>query len=79
MIKEVPIFCGNKCINQMLWNLVQRKGNISVEEMYRVFNMGIGMVAIVEKADATEIQERIPQRTFIIGQLTKGERKTVLV
>jgi phosphoribosylaminoimidazole synthetase len=62
-----------------LWNLVQRKGNISVEEMYRVFNMGIGMVAIVEKTHATAIQDRIPGRTFIIGQLTKGERKTVLV
>jgi phosphoribosylaminoimidazole synthetase len=62
-----------------LWNVVQRKGNITMEEMYRVFNMGIGMVAIVAKADATEIQERIPLRTFIIGQLTKGERKTVLV
>ncbi len=62
-----------------LWNLVQRKGNISVEEMYRVFNMGIGMVAIVEKTHATAIQDRIPGRAFIIGQLTKGERKTVLV
>lgn len=62
-----------------LWNLVQQKGNISTEEMYRVFNMGIGMVAIVEKSNATEIQERIPERTFIIGELTKGERKTMLV
>ncbi|HSB00986.1 MAG TPA: phosphoribosylformylglycinamidine cyclo-ligase [Anaerolineales bacterium] len=62
-----------------LWNLVQQKGNISTEEMYRVFNMGIGMVAIVDKAQAIEIQERIPQRTFIIGELTEGERKTVLV
>ena len=62
-----------------LWNLVQQKGNISTEEMYRVFNMGIGMVIIVEKSNATEIQERIPERTFIIGKLTKGERKTVLV
>ncbi len=61
-----------------LWDLVQQKGNISRDEMYRVFNMGIGMVAIVDKADATEIQERIPMRTFIIGELTKGERKTVL-
>jgi phosphoribosylformylglycinamidine cyclo-ligase/phosphoribosylamine--glycine ligase/phosphoribosylformylglycinamidine cyclo-ligase len=62
-----------------LWNLVQRKGNIAVEEMYRVFNMGIGMIAIVEKAEATDIQDRIPVRTFIIGELTKGEQKVVLV
>ncbi len=47
--------------------------------MYRVFNMGIGMVAIVEKAHASEIQERIPMRTFIIGELTKGEQKAVFV
>ncbi len=46
--------------------------------MYRVFNMGIGMVAIVEKAEATEIQERIPMRTFMIGELTKGEQKVML-
>ena len=62
-----------------LWGLVQRKGNISMEEMYRVFNMGIGMVAVVEKTIASEIQERIPQRTFIVGELTEGERKVVLV
>jgi phosphoribosylaminoimidazole (AIR) synthetase len=47
--------------------------------MYRVFNMGIGMVAIVEKTLAAEIQERIPIRTFVIGELTKGEQKVVLV
>ncbi len=62
-----------------LWNLVQQKGNISTEEMYRVFNMGIGMVAIVEKAHVTEIQERIPLRTFIIGELIQGEQKVLLV
>jgi phosphoribosylformylglycinamidine cyclo-ligase/phosphoribosylamine--glycine ligase/phosphoribosylformylglycinamidine cyclo-ligase len=62
-----------------LWKLVQQKGNIAAEEMYRVFNMGIGMVAIVDKTLATEIQERIPTRTFIVGELTQGERKVVLV
>jgi phosphoribosylaminoimidazole synthetase len=62
-----------------LWQLVQQKGNISTEEMYHVFNMGIGMVAIVEKGLATEIQERIPMRTFLIGELVKGEQKVVLV
>jgi phosphoribosylformylglycinamidine cyclo-ligase len=62
-----------------LWNLVQQKGNISTEEMYRVFNMGLGLIAIVEKSIATEIQERIPKRSFIIGELVKGEQKVVLV
>ena len=38
-----------------LWKLIQEKGNISTEEMYRVFNMGIGMIAIVDKSEVAAI------------------------
>jgi phosphoribosylformylglycinamidine cyclo-ligase len=58
--------------------LIQEKGNISTQEMYRVFNMGIGMVAIVDKSTLADFQKSIPEPTFIIGELVKGERKVVL-
>ncbi len=61
-----------------LWKLIQQKGNISTEEMYRVFNMGIGMVAIVGKESVTEFRQRIPEETFVIGELVPGARKTIL-
>jgi phosphoribosylformylglycinamidine cyclo-ligase len=61
-----------------LWILIQEKGNISTQEMYRVFNMGIGMVAIVDKSTLADFQKSIPEPTFIIGELVKGERKVVL-
>ena len=61
-----------------LWKLVQEKGNIATEEMYRVFNMGIGMVAIVDKSIASDVQASITETTFIIGELTNGERKVLL-
>ena len=61
-----------------LWKLVQEKGNISTEEMYRVFNMGIGMVAIVDKSVASDVQASIPEPTFIIGELAHGKRKVWL-
>ena len=61
-----------------LWKLIQEKGNISTEEMYRVFNMGIGMVAIVDKSAATDFQSSISESTFIIGELVEGERKTII-
>lgn len=60
------------------WKLIQAKGNISTEEMYRVFNMGIGMIAIMDKSVAADLQSSIPEPTFIIGELTTGERKTIL-
>jgi phosphoribosylamine--glycine ligase/phosphoribosylformylglycinamidine cyclo-ligase len=62
-----------------LWNLIQQKGNIPAEEMYRVFNMGIGMVIIADKIKAAEIQEWIPERTFVIGELVEGNKKVQLV
>lgn len=62
----------------LIWKLIQQQGNISTEEMYRVFNMGIGMVAIVDKSVAADLQASIPEPTFIIGELTTGEQKTIL-
>ena len=46
--------------------------------MYRVFNMGIGMVVIVDKSIVTDLQTSIPEPTFIIGELIDGEHKVIL-
>jgi len=61
-----------------LWPLIQQNGNISTEEMYRVFNMGIGMVAIVDKSIAADFQSCISEPTFVVGELVKGEQKVTL-
>jgi len=61
-----------------LWKLIQEKGNIATDEMYRVFNMGIGMVAIVDKSVASDLQSSISEPTFIIGELVEGEQKVIL-
>jgi phosphoribosylformylglycinamidine cyclo-ligase len=58
--------------------LIQEKGNISTEEMYRVFNMGIGMIAIVDKSQAPDFQASIAEPTFVIGKLIEGERNVIL-
>ena len=61
-----------------IWKLIQDSGNISTEEMYRVFNMGIGMVAIVDASDTSSIQSSISETTFVIGRLLEGDRKVIL-
>lgn len=60
------------------WRQIQEKGNISAEEMYRVFNMGIGMIAIIDKSVVSNFQTCIPELTFVIGELVDGERKVTL-
>jgi phosphoribosylformylglycinamidine cyclo-ligase len=61
-----------------IWKLIQDRGNISTEEMYRVFNMGIGMVAVVDASDTSSIQSSISETTFVIGRLLEGDRKVIL-
>lgn len=61
-----------------LWNLIQETGDINTNEMYRVFNMGIGMIMIVDKESVSSIQTQIPEKTFVIGEVVQGTRKVNL-
>ena len=62
-----------------LWKLIQSEGHIATDEMYRVFNMGIGMIIIVDKTKVAEVQKLIHEPTFIIGELVEGEKKVRLI
>jgi phosphoribosylformylglycinamidine cyclo-ligase len=61
-----------------LFRLIQERGNVAHDEMYRVFNMGIGMVAIVDRQKATTLQKAIPEQTHIIGELVQGNCTVIL-
>ena len=61
-----------------LFTLIQQRGEVSTEEMHRVFNMGIGMVAIVAREDVRAFQDAIGEETFVIGELVAGEKKVIL-
>jgi phosphoribosylamine--glycine ligase/phosphoribosylformylglycinamidine cyclo-ligase len=62
----------------VLWSLIQARGRIETREMYRVFNMGIGMVVIVDQGRAVEIQRSIPEETYLIGELVNGSGRVQL-
>lgn len=62
-----------------LWNLIQQRGEVNTNEMYRVFNMGIGMIVIVNKESASRIQNLIKEPTFVIGELVSGNKKVQLI
>jgi phosphoribosylformylglycinamidine cyclo-ligase/phosphoribosylamine--glycine ligase/phosphoribosylformylglycinamidine cyclo-ligase len=61
-----------------MWNLIQQRGDISTDEMYRVFNMGIGMIAVVDPSIATDFQASVSELTFVIGRLVNGKRNVIL-
>jgi phosphoribosylformylglycinamidine cyclo-ligase len=66
-----------------IFDLLQRVGGISDEEMLRVFNCGIGMVAIVPPEQTDEILDRLSalsERAYRIGTVeAKGADEPTLV
>ncbi|MDI6616004.1 MAG: phosphoribosylformylglycinamidine cyclo-ligase, partial [Syntrophaceae bacterium] len=61
-----------------IFRIIQEKGGIDESEMLRVFNMGIGMIIIVPKKNATEIVDhlqRLGEGASIIGHIKSREKK----
>lgn len=59
-----------------IFQYMKEKGNISQEEMYATFNMGIGLIMIADEKDAQGILQKLSEvgeKAVIIGQVVKGE------
>jgi phosphoribosylformylglycinamidine cyclo-ligase/phosphoribosylamine--glycine ligase/phosphoribosylformylglycinamidine cyclo-ligase len=61
-----------------LFRLIMEKGGINEPEMYRVFNMGIGMVAVAAPADVDAIARLSGNPFFVIGELKPGAGMAVM-
>ncbi len=60
---------------QKIFNIIQASGKIPDKEMYRTFNMGIGFIVVVNRADVEDTVNKLNslrERAFIIGQIEKG-------
>ena len=65
-----------------LFTFIEREGRVERDEMYRVFNMGIGYTIIVRAnmLDATmKVLKKLRQDPVVIGRITKGRKRAVCV
>jgi len=65
-----------------IYTFIEEQGKVDHEEMYRVFNMGIGYVLMVGKKDVEKtlrILKANKQRAIIVGEIVSGSGKSVLV
>jgi phosphoribosylformylglycinamidine cyclo-ligase len=60
-----------------IFQILQRNGDVDPAEMYQVFNMGIGMVAIVSEGDVPRTMSILKAKR--IGRTELGRGKTKLV
>ncbi|MBA2621039.1 MAG: phosphoribosylformylglycinamidine cyclo-ligase [Acidobacteria bacterium] len=61
--RELPIFA-----------LMQKLGSVRDEEMFRAFNMGVGMIVICAEADKEFIQDNLGE-CFEIGRVVEGNKE----
>ncbi len=57
---------------------LEKRGNIERNEMYGTFNMGVGMVIVVDKTHADKVLDLLDD-AYIIGEITEGNSKIELV
>lgn len=65
-----------------VFNVIEKYGKVDHEEMFRVFNMGIGFVIVVRKKDANAAIDILHKNNCrgaaIIGHIEKGDRRVEL-
>lgn len=67
----------NKISVPSIMKELMKRGNVSEEEMYGTFNMGIGMIVTCDESDSQTILDLI-QGSAIIGKIQKGEEGIIL-
>lgn len=55
-----------------IFKMLMERGKVSIGEMYRVFNMGIGMVLIVAQTNVEKVKSALPD-VVVIGEAVKQE------
>jgi phosphoribosylformylglycinamidine cyclo-ligase len=85
-IDNIPRIVPNPCRAVILkdsWEIppiftvIKKMGNIDDEEMFRVFNMGIGMMVIAPDKETPEIMERLEklgEKAFSIGFIEQRDK-----
>ncbi len=61
-----------------IFTLIATRGGVSLEEMYRVFNMGIGMICVVAPEDLAGFQARLGEYSWVVGEVVDGGHEVSL-
>ena len=64
-----------------IFNLLKEWGNVDWHEMYRTFNMGIGMIIIASADEAEKIKADLQARNeavYEIGKVTQGSHEVIV-
>ena len=61
-----------------IFQLIQQRGNVDRNEMYRVFNMGIGMAIICSSGDVNQLTKALPEAK-VVGEVVKPREQARVI
>ncbi len=61
-----------------IFEWIQREGNVPEEEMFKTFNMGVGMILVADEGNAEKILS-LNGEARIIGHIKRGKREVRIV
>lgn len=64
-----------------IFDYLQKAGPVAEQEMYRVFNMGIGFIVVVSPDFADSVMSKLTkygEKVYKIGMVVEGSRKVIL-
>jgi len=64
---------------QPIFRLIQERGNVAEDEMYRTFNMGLGMIVACAPEEVEAVRSQVPE-ALVVGEVTpqKGQQRAVI-
>lgn len=84
-VKRVLSNCNNIVINApkppKIFEVLMSLGRISISEMYRVFNMGVGMIVVLPDRNVEEFKRvtlKYGLNAMDLGYVTEGEGKVIV-
>ena len=88
LLENIPRILPDNCAVEIqknsypmlpVFNVMQKIGDVEESEMYRTFNMGIGMVLILDNEEAKKIKEYDGFKLYNIGKVIEGDKKVNLI
>ena len=65
-----------------VFRMLEKWGNVPHREMFNIFNMGVGMIAVMDEADAAKaiaILESHGEKATVIGKVTDKEGVNIIL
>ena len=64
-----------------IFDLIAKTGNIPERDMFNTFNMGVGMIVVVDKADvdkAIEVLKAAGEEAYVLGELVESSEGVII-